>query len=255
MLAGFVVALALAAAPADDRQAQLAAIGRRGQLLYDYDQAAWHTTDALLAALPGAPGVRGYIVEPGPAGLRVTYYGSKGDTAVPIFVADYARGKVSNARIVPETERVGLGPMQMRMVQARTPQGADKLKRCSAAPYNMVVLPPVTADAPVEVYMLTPQAASRSYPFGGHHHLRVGTDGKIIADRQFAKSCLVMTPPPGAEGFMAVTHLLGPNPTEIHVFNSLASGTPVVVITGPDRFWFVQGASITPSPAKNRRKQ
>jgi hypothetical protein len=59
--------------------ADLATVSARGQAIYDYDQAAWHTTDAMTEKhLPDAAlrAIRGWVVEPQGDALRVTYFGS-----------------------------------------------------------------------------------------------------------------------------------------------------------------------------------
>ena len=63
--------------------AQLAATAeaeRIGRDLFDFDQAAWGSTDALVAAMPdpGGAGVRGWIVEREPAGAVAIFYGLNG---------------------------------------------------------------------------------------------------------------------------------------------------------------------------------
>jgi len=59
-----------AAAPTAAQAAAVAEAQRIGRDIYDFDQAAWGSTDALVAAIPdpGAQGVRGWIVEREPGG-------------------------------------------------------------------------------------------------------------------------------------------------------------------------------------------
>ena len=60
-------------------------------------------------------------------------------------------------------------------------------------------------------------------------------DGKVVATRKFANTCIQMSKssiPKGARAqAFTITHLLDPVPTEIHVFNALASRTMVIVGT------------------------
>src|SRR4051812_32025012 len=69
---------------------------RRGRDIYDFDQAAWGSTDALLAALPdpSRAGVKGWIVEREPGGAVAIYYGLRSDKPYKIFVAHVQGRKV-----------------------------------------------------------------------------------------------------------------------------------------------------------------
>ena len=58
-------------------KAQLAVNLARGDLLYEYDQAAWHATDAMADAVPDTLKklLRGFIVTPDGDNYRTTFYG------------------------------------------------------------------------------------------------------------------------------------------------------------------------------------
>lgn len=122
---------------------------------------------------------------------------------------------------------------------------------CAAKPFNTVVLPPSSANAPVSVYFLTPQTTNDAIPFGGHYEVDVDAAGRSSAVRRFTNSCLAMPThpnlPKGAKpDSLVVSHLLDPTPTEIHVFSSLAMHLAVLVATPgpPPRLWTVQGTQI-----------
>lgn len=237
------------AVAAQPSEAALAAIVARGQLLYLFDQAAWHSTDALLKTVPdpAAAGIRGWLVEPSGKVLRVTYYGLAGKEALPIYVADYANGKVKGGKLVPSAERKPLGREQQRMIDARGAAKEAGLARCVAKPFNSVVLPPQSADAPVEVYYLTPQPKANAWPMGKHYRIRVMPDGSVADSRAFSNTCLELGTagmPKGSKPVaLFVNHLLDPMPTEIHVFTALASRIPLIVQTGEVR-WAVDGRAI-----------
>lgn len=249
MFAIWSIVAAFAAVPTASQVVALDRASERGQLLYDYDQAAWHSTDTLVAALgdPGRAGIRGYIVEPQAGGLRVTYYGLTLAGAVPVYVADFADGKVAGGRVIPTDERKPLTVAQMRLIKAREVAAKADVKRCSSKPFNTVVLPAANAGGPVDVYLLTPQAAAGSYPIGGHHRLIVSAEGKLLKSRTFANTCIALEASPTAKEqtvALVVTHLLDPIPTEIHVFTSLASRLPLGVSTKDGKMWWVAGSSI-----------
>jgi hypothetical protein len=226
--------------------AQLAAAAeaeRIGRDIYDFDQAAWGSTDAMVAAVrdPGAAGVRGWIVEREPGGTVAVFYGLNGDLPYKLFVAHMKGQKVLSQHVVAANEDRSMNPIERRMVAARAiamrRETLEKIgfRPCTDAPVNTVVLPPTTPDAPVPVYILTPQASSDSFPLGGHYRVDIAADGSIVRSRAFAKSCIALDRrqvPAGARMFL-VSHMLDPQPTEIHAWVALASHVPLGVLVAP----------------------
>lgn len=226
--------------------AQLAAAAeaeRIGRDLYDFDQAAWGSTDAMIAAIPdpAAAGVRGWIVEREPGGTVAIFYGLNGNQPYKVFVAHMQGQKVLSQNVVAANEDRAMTVIEQRMVAARsvvmTREGLSKIgfQPCSNASVNSVVLPPAASDGVVPVYVLAPQASTDSFPIGGHYRVEVAADGSIVRSRGFAKSCIAMDRkqvPDGLRMFV-VTHLLDPQPTEIHVWTSLASHIPLAVAIAP----------------------
>lgn len=253
----FALVLALAPLPAapafaQDRiaTADLATVAARGAQLYAFDQAAWHTTDSLLAQkLPDATmgAIRGWVVEPRGELLTVTYYGLDGDSAYAIYVADFRDGKVVGERVPKTDADRALSATGQRMAAARGVAGGQLPTKCVDRPFNTVVLPPQPGSAVIPVYLLTPMVTNGVYPAGGHHEVDIGADGKVAATRDFSKSCLSIgaLDPAGAKTAVAmfVTHLLDPHPTEIHVYLSLWSGKPIYVGAG-EKVWEVAGTRV-----------
>jgi hypothetical protein len=217
----------------------------RGVRLYEFDQAAWHTTDTLRADLSAAQlaSVRGWVVTERLDGERVSYFGRDSDRPFLVYSADWD-GKQVTARRVAQTHE-DLSAQQRRLVAAlevARPASA-KLPRCSNAPFNAVVLPGISDSDPISVYFLTPQTKTGSIPFGGHYRIDV-KDGAIVGQRAFTKSCFEMTPPSRPSGAqpaaMAITHLLDAIPTEIHVFDVYNSGFPLYVMVRDGRIYAVE---------------
>jgi hypothetical protein len=238
--------------------AQLAAVAdaeRLGRDIYDFDQAAWGSTDALLAAIPdpSAAGVRGWIVEREPAGTIAIFFGLNGSKPYKVFIAHMQGKTVLSSHVMDANDDRNMTTLERRMVEARiialTPDTLKKInfRPCSNALVNSVVLPPATADAPVPVYILTPQSTMASFPIGGHYRVDIAADGSIAASRPFAKSCIVMdraNMPENSKMFV-LTHLLDPQPTEIHVWLSLVAGLPLAVATLPaGDVWTVANGAI-----------
>jgi hypothetical protein len=251
------LALAVLATPAAAQRAiptaDLAKVSARGSAIYAFDQAAWHTTDTMIARhLPDAVmhAIRGWVVEPHGDALRVTYFGMDGDKPYAIYIADYGHDTVTDERMpaAGDADRA-LTPLAARLAAARITAVAagDTIPRCIDKPYNTVTLPP-EADGTIPVYLLTPQTVNDRYPMGGHHEIDIAADGSVAAKRDFTHSCLEIGPAegerPGKTAMLFITHLLDPHPTEIHVFTSLSAHYPVLVGTGATEVWSVEGARI-----------
>lgn len=236
---------------ATDQAASLAAIGAMGRLLYRYDQAAWHTTDAMLAAVPRERlvDIRGWVVQARkPDVLTVTYFRLADGKPSALFVADYDGKSVSNARFTDALQAQPLDAEGARMAQAIGVVRQQRLGLCTNGNPNTVVFPP-DAQGNVAVYMMSAQVDTSEVPMGGHYRFDIDATGKIAHQRTFTKSCLNMPWPPknlpkGATGVtMGIGHLLDPLPTEIHVFQSLTHRIPMAVQTSTGT-WLVAGDRI-----------
>ncbi|VXC65153.1 hypothetical protein [Sphingomonas sp. AX6] len=152
-----------------------------------------------------------------------------------------------------------LDATQRRMIDARARAIAyivrEGAKPCAPKSFNSVVIPPATADAPIDVYLLTPQTTAEKLPFGGHYRVTVAPDGSA-ASRAFTRSCIELprTPPVDPQGRKPVgaffNHIMDPVPTELHVFSSLYMQTPLMVATQRPaaRVWpIVQGRILPPA--------
>ncbi len=265
MLAWFPAALAAALiaasapaqpapSPAVEEAARLRSVGERGKLLFDLDRAAWVAADDLLKKVrdPAAAGVQGYVVEPDGAGFAVTFFGGEAGRQAGIYVARIADGRVISGQMIPAAERIVLTPRQIRFAAARSAASrAIQERACTGRPYNVALVPPPSLDAPIDVYLTSPQTETAVYPFGGHFLVTVGADGRVLSQRKFTNSCMNMRIPraskrSGTPAAAVVSHLLDPVPTEIHVFLSLTMGKPVYVMTSdPQRLWAVEGTAIT----------
>ena len=226
-------------------QAQLDRAVARGRLLFELDRAAWVGTDDMIANLRDyrSVGLRGYIVDRDGDALVVIFFGGPADNPVAFY-----RGRVENRRVVSRqvfaaAERPALTPVQRRLAAAR--EAANRLGRrpCGDRPFNTVVIPPEAPDAPIDLYLLTPQVRQGEFPLGGHFRAAINVDGSVGENREFTRSCLSMPRPPNAAGLF-VSHLLDPVPTEIHVFTSLTAGVPLFVGIR-NRVFAVTGDRIT----------
>jgi hypothetical protein len=223
----------------------------RGRLLFEVDRAAWVTTDDMQERLSQADMQlgRGWTVERDGAGYAVTYF----MTGENNLRRALYRGRVENRRVVSrETFRPGAGPeltpMQRRIAEAYDLVSQMQIRVCAQGRPNLAVIPPDSLDAPMDIYVLTPQTQVGIFPFGGHNRATFSAAGVLLSQRAFTNSCLNMGGPPSERDHtvaVAVTHLLDPIPTEIHVFMAIWMETPVMVSTGePLRIWNVTADRI-----------
>ena len=239
--------------PSAKEQAAMKQALQRGRLIFAYDRAAWVGTDDMLAKVANPESkIGGWIVD-GPAEAPTLVFHDK-DAADPkaVYVATFDNGKLRSGRVLAADDDRTLSAERRRLIAARD-AAADRLResklpRCSAKPYNTVVVPPETPGGPVLVYFLTPQEERYEIPFGGHHLIEVDGAGKAGKPRSFTNTCLALPlPRPGEKAPVAlmVSHLLDPTPTEIHVFSSLASGYPVGVGTSKNgKLWMAAGSGV-----------
>lgn len=259
-----VLALAPIAALADPTAAELSAASEaeaRGAEIYAYDQAAWHSTDQLLVDLKkrkssmeqvSREGMAGYVVEPAGTGLLLaTYYGVK-DGKTVAMARYWVRGsKVERGGFLKQGDDPALSPMALLLVETRRKTIdaaiADKVFICTKGQPNTVVLPP-RADGSIPAYLLSASVQTGRFPAGGHYRYVFGGDGTLLSSRAFTKACVDVDTaglPKKAEGF-GVSHMLDPQPTEIHVFVSYNVPVKLFVITDANRsLWLVDSGKVS----------
>ncbi len=233
--------------------ADLATVAARGAEIYAFDQAAWHSTDALTARklpIDVMHAIRGWVVEPAGDVLTVTYYGLSGTTPYAIYVAEYRDGRIVADRVPDATGDRSLSAQAVRMAAARDVAMAQPFGACVERPFNTVTLPPRPGSGVIPVYLLTPMLKWNAYPVGGHHEVDIGADGTVLATRDFSKGCMVAELPDKPTLFMTVSHLLDPQPTEIHVYLSLWSRRPMIVGTQDNVLWNVDGTKVAKMDVK-----
>lgn len=261
-----VLGAALLAAPAqaDPGGAELAAAREaesRGAEIYAYDQAAWHSTDRFQDDLKKRKwsletaqkeGFSGYVVEPAGEGLLLaTYYGVK-DGKTIAMARYWVRGsKVQRGGILREGDDPALSPLALKLIEARSSAFKTAIEQkvflCTKGNPNTVVLPP-RPDGSIPAYVMSSGVQAGVFPAGGHYRYVFDADGKLLSSRAFSKSCVnvdARAVPKKASGF-GVSHLLDPQPTEVHVFVSYNVPITLFVITESNRsLWEVDRGKVT----------
>ena len=212
-----------AAAPTSQ---ELAAITERGRLLYEYDQAAWHSLDAVQMANPKNVEGQRYIAKKENSKWIVVFGRLNEDDSrfnITYEVEEQAMLRQFAVRQEP-AERQDEG---FFLYAAHAIEMAMKDFGATSRPYNVAVLP-----APAEqlfVYLYPAQTKARVYPLGGDARYLVSADGtKILEKRQMHKTIIETAPKSGKKttaGFH--THVLTDLPEDTDVFHVLTQDPPV----------------------------
>ena len=196
---------------------------------------------------PNGAGITGWIAEPAGNSMLVTFYADGEADAAPkaVYRATVLGGRVTSREIFLGADRPALSPPQARMAAARTASENAELRACTSQPFNVLVVPPASPSAPVDVYRISTPAQRGRFPLGGHFRSTVAADG-AVETRAFANACAMIDAPAVPEGQQAppigVTHLLDPLPTEVHLLLAQTVGRPLLVVAGePQRLWLVTG--------------
>ncbi|MGZ8285846.1 MAG: hypothetical protein ACXW27_08410 [Allosphingosinicella sp.] len=246
-----LVAAAPAARMSSEETIRVEAAASRGQLLFELDQAAWVTTDDMLARFAGRRDmpIKGWVIERASSGggYAVTYFGDGLTGPVAWYAGAVRGGKVVAGQTFPEGGRPALTPAQVRLKEAADVARAyTGYQPCTRARFNVAIVPPATASDPIEAYLLSAQIEPKVFPAGGHYRLRID-DGKVVSHRRFMNSCMNVDmrvkPKQGEPAALFLNHILDPVPTEIHVFVSMSMRKPIYVMANK-RTWAVEGARI-----------
>ena len=226
----------------------------RGRLLVAIARAGIMATQDMLTRVsdPNGAGISGWIAEPAGNSMLVTFYADPADgetgPARAVYRATVLGGRVTSREMFLGADRPALSPLPARMAAARAASENAELRACTDQPFNVLVVPPASATAPVDVYRISTPAARGRFPLGGHFRSTVTADGNVET-RNFANACTSLDASPLGEGQqpapIGVTHLLDPLPTEVHLLLAQTIGRPLLVVTGePQRIWLVTGDRI-----------
>lgn len=222
-----------------------------GRQMYLHDRAAWLATDAMLAdkrmrKLKNSVG--GWLTEPSALGVRVIFV-DRGDTPRRLYEIDVDEAeRLSEATVESPTP---LTAEHLAQLRARKLAASQPYMAC-AQRYNVVVLP---SSGGMRVYEMPGFSKQDVYPLGGYHLFEIdGAGEKILSSRKFTNGCIEhddsgLPDRAMADGFKPAgamfTHLLDPQPTEVHVFVSLYARQPIMVSTTSNRvLWLVERGAI-----------
>lgn len=223
----------LAPAPGGVPLSTLKEIERTGMELFVLDRAASLAAGALekVRGFKRDRRVKGWITEEVSSGIIVSFVGSKGKAPLSVlYRATVSRsGRIQGSPAQVNTP-VALTEDQSAQFQVRS-LGLSSVDAPCTKSYKAVVLPRASATANWVVYALPEAAKPRVFPVGGSYRFEIDpARTSVVSSRGFARTCIDLSGPQELVAF-SLSHILDPNPTEIHVFANLSSGTPIYLVT------------------------
>jgi hypothetical protein len=205
---------------------ELDGISARGRLLAEYDQAAWHGTDAVLSLRPDRNLIGGYLARRRADGLWEVVFG-KMDAAGDAFVIAYRAVQ----RAAGDTSYIAtaLDPRERDAEwYARAGRALDVARAAFGSanrPYNAMAIP-ASDDGEWFVYLVPAPTRPGVFPLGGDTRYRVSQDGRtVLMQRRLHNTILEYGAGPRPEGKIeAGTHtaVLDDRPEDTDVFHVLS---------------------------------
>ena len=234
---------------------ELAATTERGRILNEYDQAAWHATDAVQMANPKIVEGQRYIAKKENGKWRVVF--GKLNQERTQFGITYEADQQGN----PKEFAVQKEPEERQeegffLYAARAIDVAMKDFGGTSRSYNIAVLP--GADEQLYVYLYPAQTKARVYPLGGDVRYLLSADGmKIVEKRQMHKTIIETTPSPKGKAVAGYhTHVLSDAPEDTDVFHVLTQDPPLpeMVVTAHFMYQVMADGSIKIEKEMKRKK-
>jgi hypothetical protein len=210
-------------------------VTERGRALFEYDQAAWHATDALQAEHPRAESLGRYIAHKSDAGWEVAF--GHLDDAHAKFLIAY---KATQGATLQDFTVTKVDPPQedtsFYLAAAKAIDTALHDFQAERRPYNAAIVSQPSHQ--LYVYIVPAQTENGVYPLGGDARYLISADGSTIVEkRQLHKSIIENRGalPTGAKAVFGYhTHILSNVPEDTDVFYVLTRkpSMPELVGTG-----------------------
>lgn len=238
--AALLLALCSAGAFAQKREtpattAELAEMTERGRQLAEYDVAAWHATDAVVALSPPEGSVTRYVARKTGAGWTVAFgrLSEKGDKFLVVYEATQGATPVEFKvkKYDPPQEDSGFYLAGARALDTALADFRGEERR-----YNAAVLP--SKSGQWYVYVVPAQTKHGVYPHGGDVRYRVSPDGaKIVEKRQMHRSILEFEVAPDTKGGVH-TAIMDNAPEDTDVFYVLSRKPSIPELIMTEKFLY-----------------
>lgn len=209
---------------AEKKQSQSAPIlpdvTARGRLLYEYDQAAWHATDAVQPLNPPKEFLGMYIARKSDSGAWTVAFGHLNEKRDQFLIGCEATQGPTLQQFIPRKLDAPRADTSFYLFAARALETALHDFHGEKRPYNLAILP-----APSDqfyVYIMPAQTKADVYPLGGDARYLISPGGNTIVEiRQLHKTIIEnrgdvpkgATPAGGHH-----THILSDVPEDTDVF-------------------------------------
>lgn len=234
---------------------ELAAISERGKMLYEYDQAAWHATDAVEMANPNSVLGQRSIARKVSGNWRVVF-GKLNEEGSRFEITHEANEQAALRDFAVRKEPEEREDEGFFLYAARAIELATKDLGEANRPYNVAVLPAQAEQ--LYVYLYPAQTEARVYPLGADLRYLVSADGtKLLEKRQMHKTVIEVALRPGkkvASG--SHRHVLSDFPEDTDVFHVLTEDPPIpeFIATPHFRYQVKTDGTILLEKEKKRRK-
>jgi len=208
---------------------ELAAITARGRMLQEYDVAAWHASDAVVALKPDESLAPVYIAKKIASGWEVAFGRLNEGRDGFLIVYRASQGASATEFTVKKTDP----PVEDKgfyLAAAKAIETASRDFGKPSRPYNTYVLP--SENDQLYVYLLPAQTVNGIYPLGGDVRYTIAADGgSILEKRQMHKS--ILEPNIGQNLAASYhTHILSNLPEDSDVFHVLTRKPSIPEIVG-----------------------
>jgi hypothetical protein len=230
------VAPAQRSAPAS--KAELAEITERGKRLAEYDVAAWHATDAVVAAKPTEGSVARYIAQKIDGGWTVVF-GRLNDKRDKFLIAYEAKQATSPTEFTVKKYESPKEDADFFLVAAKAMETALADFKGENRPYNIAVLPALSGH--VYVYVIPAQTENGIFPLGADARYLFSPDGaKIVEKRRLHISIIEFKTPPDSQKVEGGFHtaILDDVPEDTDVFHVLSRKPSVPEWVGTKKYMY-----------------
>ncbi|HKW33740.1 MAG TPA: hypothetical protein VJN92_12090 [Candidatus Acidoferrum sp.] len=216
---------------------ELSAISERGRRLYEYDQAAWHASDAVQLANPKNVEGQRYIAKK-ENGKWSVVFGKLNEDRSRFGITYEADEQATLRQFAVKQEPAERQDDGFFRCAARATEVAMKDFGAANRPYNVAVLPGPSEQ--LYVYLYPAQTKARVYPLGGDVRYLVSADGtKIVEKHQMHKTIIETAPHADRKSVAGFhTHVLSDRPEDTDVFHVLTQDPPLPEFVGTPHFTY-----------------
>ncbi len=232
--------------------AALAEITERGRLLAEYDAAAWHSTDAVLALKP-AEGSLGRYVAKKTGSTWIVVYGKLSDARDKFLISYAATREQASDQFAVERYDPPREDSEFYLSGARAIETALGAFSGEQRPYNVAVVP--ANSGKLYVYVYPARTHADVYVLGGDARYLISADGTTIEQTRRMHKSIIETKDPiktdaAKDGYKPVmgihNHILDDIPEDTDVLYAMTRkpAAPEMIVTWEYTYMVMSDGSI-----------